>query len=877
MLKDRPLQDWPVWSRGRVLIGTVAVLDVLVGVLILALVAFVINAGHQAYADQARDTVEDLASIAHEDVSSELSRVDTVLQSTILALQALHQGHPAVSDADLDRALAAHRQLLPATEGLRFGDAQGRVHWGNELPGGPDVNVSDRDYFAWAKSHLQGPAFLAGPLRSRISGNWVIALVRPFVVEGRFQGIVYASVPVAHFEQVFARYGLDRHDAITLRTSNLAIVARFAPGSDVPQEVGSTRASTELRRALASSPASGVYVSRAAIDGIERTAAYRQVDNWPLLIAAGIGNDRYFAPWKIQARRIILLALIAWLLIAACSFALLKTMLRAATHLRSLQREARREQALLRVAGDGIHVVDRSGRLIQMSESFARMLKSTPDLLLGRHVSDWDVNQSRERIDAWLAKVKDGDRQLVEVRHRRDDGSIIDVELQLNATQIDGELLVFGSSRDVTERKRLHAALEQSVQRVNDLYENAPCGYHSVNAGGVLIHANKTLLAWLGDPAVEVLGKARLTDYLDAEGRTLFAENFPRLMAGDTLEGIEFRLVPPSAPPRYLRASVTAVMDDAGRFVMSRSATQDISAVRQAQEAMERLVQEQAAMLDNDIVGMVKVRDRVAIWRNRALDRIFGYGPDEIVGRSSRILYPDDASFEALGAAAYTALKAGLHYRTQLRMRHKDGHLIWIDLTGVNLADNISFWMMVDITAMKEAHERIEHIAFHDALTGLPNRLLLFDRLGQAILAARRPGRRVAVCYLDLDGFKQVNDRRGHDAGDEVLVEVARRLKATLRGNDTAARLGGDEFVVVLSVLEGEEWRSVAERLLTVIAEPIALRDGDAAHVAASIGVAVSPDDGVEPAELLEKADLAMLRAKRKGKGRIETAHAPSR
>jgi len=277
-------------------------------------------------------------------------------------------------------------------------------------------------------------------------------------------------------------------------------------------------------------------------------------------------------------------------------------------------------------------------------------------------------------------------------------------------------------------------------------------------------------------------------------------------------------------------------------------------------------------MLDNDIVGMAKLRGRVAIWRNRALDRIFGYGPEELIGRSSRLLYPDDASFEALGAAAYTALEAGLHYRTQLRMRHRDGHLIWIDLTGVNLADNVSFWMMVDISAMKEAHERVEHIAFHDALTQLPNRLLLFDRLRQAVLSAERTDRRVAVCYLDLDGFKAINDLHGHDAGDEVLVEVAQRLKSALRGNDTAARMGGDEFVILLSLLEDHTWSNVTERLLSAIAEPIALSDGSTVAVAGSMGVAVSPDDGVEASDLLVKADQAMLRAKRRGKGCIETA-----
>jgi len=748
------------------------------------------------------------------------------------------------------------------------------VTWRNELPAGPDVNISDRDYFAWARTHLHGSAWLAGPVRSRISGHWVIALVRPLVVEGRFAGVVYASVPVAHFEQVFSRYSLDRHDAITLRTASLAIVARFAPGSDVAADVGDTRVSDELRGEIARVPSRGTFVSRAAVDGVERTSAYRRLGEWPLFVVAGIGNDRYFAPWKTQAWRVASVAFVAWLLIAACSLALLKTMLRASAHLKALRRETRREQALLRVAGDGIHIVDRSGHLIQMSDSFARMLKSTPDRLMGRHVSDWDVNQSHERIDAWLAKLKDGDRQLVEVMHRRDDGTVIDVELQLNATEIDGELMVFGSSRDVTERKRLHAALEESMQRVNDLYENAPCGYHSVDAGGILVHANRTMLSWLGCTADEVIGQARLADFLDDAGRAVFAGTFPDMIAGRSLD-VEFRLVPPRAPPRYLRATVAAVLDDAGRFVMSRSAAQDVSDMRRAQEAMERLVREQSAMLDNDIVGMVKLRDRVTIWRNRALDRIFGYGPDDLVGRPSRLLYADDASFEALGAAAYTALEAGLHYRTQLRMRHRDGHLIWIDLTGVNLADNVSFWMMVDITAMKEAHARVEHIAFHDALTQLPNRLLLLDRLRQAVLAAERPERRVAVCYLDLDGFKAINDVHGHDAGDEVLVEVARRLKSSLRGNDTAARMGGDEFVILLSLLEDHEWRSVAERLLSVIAEPIALSDGSRVAVAGSMGVAVSPDDGMDASDLLVKADQAMLRAKRRGKGCIEAVQSP--
>ena len=873
MPADRFVHAW--WSRRRTLVVATALVNAIVGGLLFFLVAYVANADHKAIATQARDTVVDLAAIAQEDVSAELSRVDAVLQSSILVLDAARDERGQLSDAKVGRILDQHRQLLPTTEGLRYADATGEVHLVDEARG-QHINVSDREYFAWARASLDGTAFLAGPLRSRVSGNWVIALVRPLLVDGKFDGIVYASVPVSHFEQLFSRYSLAKSDAITLRTTGLAIVARFSPESEAHHEVGSTQASSELRDAVAHSPLGGSLVSHATIDHVDRTAAYRQVGRWPLIVVAGIGNDRYFAPWVHQTRRIAWMACIAWVLIAASSFALLKTWLVASEHLRALRRETRREQALLRVVGDGIHVVDRAGYLRQMSGSFAQMLRSTPERLLGRHISDWDVNQSRERIDAWLARLKDGDRQLVEVKHRRDDGTVIDVELQINATEIDGEMMVFGSSRDVTERKRLQTSLEESARRISDLYENAPCGYHSVDASGVLIHANKTMLSWLGVSAEQVLGKARLTDFMDGEGRAMFAENFPHLVAGQMLDGLEFRLVPPLAPPRYLRATVTAVRDDAGQFVMSRSATQDVSGIRQAKEATVRLVREQAAMLDNDIVGMAKLRDRLAIWHNRALGRMFGYGPQELAGKSSRVLYPDDDSFEALGAAAYTAIKAGLHYRTQVYMRHKDGHLMWIDLTGVSLSDDVSFWMMVDVTAMKEAHERVEHIAFHDPLTGLPNRLLLSDRLSQATFAAARANRRVAVCYIDLDGFKEVNDTRGHDAGDEVLVEVATRLRSTLRGSDTAARLGGDEFVVLLALLEDDEWRTVAERLLRALGEPICLSDDSIVRVAASIGVAVSPIDGIEPSDLLVKADHAMLRAKRKGKGCIEAAAASS-
>ena len=162
----------------------------------------------------------------------------------------------------------------------------------------------------------------------------------------------------------------------------------------------------------------------------------------------------------------------------------------------------------------------------------------------------------------------------------------------------------------------------------------------------------------------------------------------------------------------------------------------------------------------------------------------------------------------------------------------------------------------------------LEVEANHDALTGLPNRRLLQDRLDQAITRSDRSGRLLALCYLDLDGFKQVNDSLGHDAGDDMLRLVAARLAKALRGEDTVVRLGGDEFVLLLGDLDSEESAvQFLNRLLHDIARPMSIY-GNPAAVTASIGVTFYPRDLSTPEQLLKHADEAMLTAKREGKSR---------
>jgi diguanylate cyclase (GGDEF)-like protein len=171
---------------------------------------------------------------------------------------------------------------------------------------------------------------------------------------------------------------------------------------------------------------------------------------------------------------------------------------------------------------------------------------------------------------------------------------------------------------------------------------------------------------------------------------------------------------------------------------------------------------------------------------------------------------------------------------------------------------------------LRKYENELESIARHDALTGLPNRMLLADRMQQAIARARRNNGMFGVCYLDLDGFKPVNDSMGHDAGDQVLIEIDKRISETLRHEDTVARLGGDEFVILLLELEkADEYIATLDRLLNAISRPIEI-NRQQFTVSASIGVSLFPNHAEDEDSLLKLADSAMYAAKQAGKNRYQ-------
>ena len=196
-----------------------------------------------------------------------------------------------------------------------------------------------------------------------------------------------------------------------------------------------------------------------------------------------------------------------------------------------------------------------------------------------------------------------------------------------------------------------------------------------------------------------------------------------------------------------------------------------------------------------------------------------------------------------------------------------------LEVRGIPITGGGFVTTYLDVTENRMAQARTAHMAHHDTLTGLPNRLLLYDRLGQALAAIPRGGNPVAVHYLDLDRFKPVNDRHGHAIGDDLLKAVAERLRHETRPTDTAARIGGDEFIVLQTGIRASgDAEVLAKRLVDAMAREFVIGERTL-HIGASIGVALAPDHGVEPDELIRQSDAALYEAKSAGRGDFRVAH----
>ena len=303
---------------------------------------------------------------------------------------------------------------------------------------------------------------------------------------------------------------------------------------------------------------------------------------------------------------------------------------------------------------------------------------------------------------------------------------------------------------------------------------------------------------------------------------------------------------------------------------------QMVTNLKRIRGELEKSQDQLKAIIHHVMDGIITVNESAEIQGfNPAAEKIFGYSQKDVLGKNVSILMPSpyrsehDAYISRYLQTGQGRI-VGMHGREVMATR-KDGVQFPAELSISEMAlggQRYFIGIVRDITERKAAEQKIVHLAHHDYLTGLPNRALFLDRLEQAIAHARRAGCKVALLFLDLDGFKRVNDELGHDVGDMLLQEVARRLADIVRASDTVARVGGDEFTLILDKVAAQEFASqVAGKIIDALSEPFDMEGGQC-QVGGSIGISIFPDDSEDPGTLLKQSDEAMYLAKQRGKNR---------
>ena len=416
----------------------------------------------------------------------------------------------------------------------------------------------------------------------------------------------------------------------------------------------------------------------------------------------------------------------------------------------------------------------------------------------------------------------------------------------------------------------------------------------------------------LGWQAEELIGKPGEAVYPSRESyEAMGAIAMPVLSAGRQLD-LEWELRRKDGstfPARMIAKSVSPTDNQKGTVWI----VEDITVRKRAEAEMQRLLAEQQAITNNVMIGIVFLRDRKIVRCNPRFEQMFGYETAELIGKDTRMLFPSVDEYESAGARMYARLSTGEAYINERQLLRKDGSLFWCKLVAKAIdpmqPEEGTIGIYEDITAARAAREsleasraelkravaertlelqvanerlqaeigdrwlaetRVQHLADHDPLTGLPNRRLLEDRLTQALAASQRNRKQTAVVFVDLDRFKSINDTLGHAAGDVVLKEVAERLMKQLRVVDTVCRMGGDEFVVILpEIKRASDAANVAAKILETMAQPF-VAEGRELHITTSIGISVFPDDGRDAESLIRNADAAMYHAKGTGRANYQ-------
>jgi diguanylate cyclase (GGDEF)-like protein/PAS domain S-box-containing protein len=533
-------------------------------------------------------------------------------------------------------------------------------------------------------------------------------------------------------------------------------------------------------------------------------------------------------------------------------------------------------------------------RYITCSEQYAKFFGVTVEQMLEKTGLEGETGLVCEDDRARYSQVFDAAmkrKQGWDIEYRKIDKMGKQVHLhEIGEPVLDDYGVVIksvGTIQDITKLRRIEEELKQNHALFHQAEAIGSMGHFVWDrTGGLMLYCSDQFARIYGMTVSEVLDHFTSTeaaiDLIHPDDQALYRQAI--VYSNEQSKGFdgEYRIITSSGDTRYVHERSEVVLDNDGAPSQSFGTVQDITRVKEnestliqateaALELSRELVFQKHALDEHAIVSIADAAGDITYVNNKFCT-ISGYNSEELLGNNHKMVKSDEHP-DAFFVDMWNTIAFGHTWQGDVKNTNKTGGDYWVKTTIVPTLDDKGkprqyVAILTEITERKQIEEKLKRIAHYDVLTNLPDRVLLSDRLSQAMAQCQRHNKSLAIAYMDLDGFKAVNDTHGHHAGDELLIALSQRMKEALREGDTLARIGGDEFIAVMVDLEKiEDIEPVLVRLLKAAADPVTV--GDAIiQISASIGVTLYPQDGADADQLMRRADQAMYVAKKAGKNR---------
>ncbi|MBU2880164.1 EAL domain-containing protein [Aliiglaciecola lipolytica] len=528
----------------------------------------------------------------------------------------------------------------------------------------------------------------------------------------------------------------------------------------------------------------------------------------------------------------------------------------------------RRYESVLENIHDGVIITNLQGMILKTNHAMQKYTGLSREQLLAKNWFDlYPIENSSRFINRQKELTEKGTfgPYILELESGGITKTILNVEDYLSRDE-QGNTQIWSFASDISKERHALTELSISQQKYKATFENANIGIGHVGLDGEWISVNKALTKMLGYPEEELLSLT-FQDITHPDDLTQDLDLVKQLINGERNSyKMEKRYYNKNGDLFWAMLYVAIVRDN-NKPLYFISVIEDINSQKQA-----TLDSAQARMVFNTTQESIAVTDKETriINVNPAFESLTGYSLDEIKGKKISLL-----KSEQHGPAFYSEMersyKQSGYWSGEVINKAKSGDLFPVFLNISAVKDNNGYIIqyiavITDISMIKQSQDKIQYLANHDSLTGLPNRTLFADRLEHALQESRRSKKQLAILFVDLDRFKVVNDGLGHNVGDAVLIEVAKRFTNILRSGDTVARIGGDEFVIIVQDLDSALNASkIALNLIQSVKEEIQI-DEHKITIGASIGISIYPNDGHSADELIRQADIAMYDAKENGR-----------